>query len=82
MPSPLSVPADSVAPVGTPEITTESMVSEPSVMAADRLMAIAVSSRPATSDAVTAAVSATALTVTPKVPVVCWVLAPSRVVTV
>ncbi len=67
VPSPLSVPADSVAPVGTPAITIESMVSELSITLADRLIAMAVSSAPDAPGAVTAAASATASTVMEKV---------------
>ena len=71
VPSPLSVPADRLAPVGTPETTTDRL-SEPSVSVSAEVMSrvIAVSSLPETSLAVTVGASATALTATLKVSTV------------
>ena len=68
MPSPLFVPADRLAPVGTPLTTTVS-VSEPSVsVRADPMAkAMGVSSLPETSDAVSVGVSATPVTSTVRV---------------
>ena len=69
LPSPLSVPADRVAPVGTPEMTMAPRLSEPSVSlrAADRLNEIAVSSLPEAAATLNVGVSATGLTVTLRV---------------
>ncbi len=65
VPSPLSVPAESTAPSGTPETTME-RDSEPStsVSAEPRSRLMAVSSRPLASWAVAVGASATAVTVT------------------
>ena len=66
LPLPLSVPADNVAPSGTPVISTDVISSEPSVSvtAAEMSNTIAVSSAPKTSETVTSGASATAATLT------------------
>ena len=66
LPSPLSSPADSVAPPGTPLIVYDRLlVSEPSLSVAAPLMlsAIAVSSGPLASETLTVGVSVTGVTV-------------------
>ena len=67
LPSPLSVPAERVAPVGTPLMVT-TWVSEPSVSTVSAMIpsGIAVSSSPLTSSAVRTMSSMTASTVTVK----------------
>ena len=68
VPSRLSVPAESCAPVGTPETVMSVMLSEPSTSfkATPISRAIAVSSPPVTSATVTVGTSATPVTVTSK----------------
>ena len=72
LPSPLSLPAESVAPVGTPEITTDRL-SELSLRAEDIVSEIAASSLPEVSATVRLAVSATPETETLTVPTL-WLL--------
>ncbi len=69
-PPPWWVPADRAAPAGTPEMVIEVMLSEPSVSAsaAPMFSAMAESSLPAAGGVVTVGASATALTVTPRLP--------------
>ena len=62
----LFVPADNVAPVGTPEITTDT-VSDESVAEMEIDKAIAVSSEPVAAATVRPGASATGLTVTASV---------------
>ena len=83
VPSRLSVPAESVAPNGTPAMVMLVMLSEPSTSVRATLMSsgIAVSSPPTASVTVTAGASATAVTVTFRLAI-CEAVPPSASVEV
>ena len=81
VPSPLSVPADKVAPSGTPEIVTVS-VSLESVRPASISSAIALSSLPEASDTSSVGASATPVTSTVMLSVVVATSEPSADVAV
>ena len=83
VPSRLSVPAESVAPDGTPAMVMLVMLSEPSTSVRATLMSsgIAVSSPPTASVTVTADASATAVTVTFRLAI-CEAVPPSASVEV
>ena len=70
------MPADSVAPSGTPLMVTE-RVSEPSVRAAVMSRSMAVSSAPEAAETLRSGASATPVTVTSMVPVVVALSVPS-----
>ena len=76
MPSPLSVPADKLAPSGTPEMVTVN-VSELSVRPASISSAIALSSEPLASDVSNVGASATPATSTVIEPDVVATSSPS-----
>ena len=69
LPSPLSMPALRVAPVGTPEMVTLERLSEPGT-SAETANGIAVSSAPEAADTLSTGTSGTATTLTDTVAVV------------